>query len=152
MARATVTEMLRLPRRLALAVLLGAIPAACLSPTLPLPPPSKPDIDGPDSRGMVTLTGTLPHPRAFAFALPEVGQGSIFHTQDDAKYVLVLAAQEGEEIEFWYEFGNDKSPVIVFLVPQRTDAGTSSADAGGDAEAADAGSDAEPADAGGDGP
>jgi len=140
MARATVTGMLRLPRRLALAVLLGALPAACLSPTLPLPPPSKPEkIEGPDAQGIVTLTGTLPQPRARAIVFNQ-REGDIDQTGADAAYVLRIPAAPGEELEFWYEIGLERSPSIVFLVPAAADAGTGAPnDAGADAAPTDAG-------------
>ncbi len=44
-------------RRLALLGVLALAFTACLAPTLPIPPPSEPDVSGPDANGMVTLSG-----------------------------------------------------------------------------------------------
>src|SRR5512145_1402658 len=39
----------------------------CLSPTLPMPPPAKPDIEGPDERGIFVLSGhVLPESHVYA--------------------------------------------------------------------------------------
>ena len=122
----------RVPRRLALGVLLGALVVGCLSPTLPLPPPSKPDIEGPNEQGMVILTGTLPHPHAHAHAF-NAPHGQSFLTGDDAAYVLVLPAAIGDEVQFWYEIGKQKSPTIMFRIPplpDTPDAASTQSDAG----------------------
>jgi hypothetical protein len=42
-----------------LVVTCGLVASACLSPTLPLPPPSRPVIEGPDEQGNVTLSGNV---------------------------------------------------------------------------------------------
>lgn len=91
--------------------------AGCLSPTLPLPPPSKPVVDGPDSQGNVTLSGNVPA-TATAYALNNRTGEGVFHvTGEDGAYVLVLPAQRGDELSLWYSLGTDDSPSIVFRVP-----------------------------------
>lgn len=91
--------------------------SACLSPTLPLPPPSKPVIDGPDAEGNVTLTGTVTA-RATVYALNiGSGEGRFQVTGQDGAYAIVIPAQKGDELSVWYSLGTDDSPSVVFRVP-----------------------------------
>ncbi len=91
--------------------------SACLSPTLPLPPPSKPVIDGPDAEGNVTLTGTVTS-RATVYALNiGTGEGRFQVTGQDGAYAIVIPAQKGDELSVWYALGTDDSPSVVFRVP-----------------------------------
>jgi hypothetical protein len=92
--------------------------SACLSPTLPLPPPNRPDtIEGPDQDGNVRLTGAvLPHGIANALNR-ETGRGVSQRTLEDGRYELLLGAQVGDEILFWYSLQGENSQAIRFEVP-----------------------------------
>jgi hypothetical protein len=105
------------PRRAILLAACALWVSACLSPTLPLPPPSKPTIDGPDSQGNVTLTGSV-QPRATVYALNiATNEGRFLVTGADGAYVIVIPAQSGDELSVWYSLGTDDSPSVVFRVP-----------------------------------
>jgi hypothetical protein len=100
---------------LALAVLL---PSACLSPTLPLPPPSRPDtIEGPDQNGYVRLTGTVaPNSRANAMNR-RTSSGVFDDTADDGHYDMMLQALAGDEIVLWYTLQGENSQAVRFQIP-----------------------------------
>jgi hypothetical protein len=107
--------MARLSRRLLIAAS-GLLVAGCLSPTLPLPPPSKPTVEGPDEQGMVTLDGYA-QANSPAYALnSRTGdiRGQI--TENDGHYNFQIAAEVGDELSFWYSVGTDNSPSIVFQI------------------------------------
>jgi len=92
--------------------------SACLSPTLPLPPPNRPDtIEGPDENGYVRLTGTVP-PEGIANALNrKTGRGVSQRTVEDGRYDLLLGAEAGDEILFWYSLQGENSQAIRFEIP-----------------------------------
>ncbi|HLV20183.1 MAG TPA: hypothetical protein VKZ49_04855 [Polyangiaceae bacterium] len=108
--------MRRRARRVFLASLLAALPVACLSPTLPLPPPGRPEVEGPTAEGQVTLTGSV-KPRAHVQAANlRAGRSWGQFTGDDGRYTLVIEAQIGDEVVLWYSVGNDSSPSTVFTI------------------------------------
>src|SRR5690606_12240372 len=73
-------------RRLFGVVLVALGAGACLSPTLPLPPPSRPTMEGPDAAGNVRLFGRVPG-KARVSALNSRTQFiSGQQTRDDGKY------------------------------------------------------------------
>jgi hypothetical protein len=103
--------MRRLSRRTLLAWAgLGVAIPACISPTLPLPPPSAPD--GSDlGDGTFRLVGSLP---IYGTVLVRnertqlvVGKGSV------TAYDLVVAASKGDTMMLWYEtdVGDISSPI-----------------------------------------
>jgi hypothetical protein len=101
---------------LAAPCLAGLIAFGCASPTLPLPPPSRPDVAGPDGTGTVNLTGGVPS-RAQAFALNTrtsviVGQ----QTGESGQYDMRLKAEVGDEVEFWYQSGTTDSASVFFVI------------------------------------
>ena len=116
-AHASVLERMELSRRLALLVAaLGIVLASsCLSPTLPLPPPSKPDrISGPDAQGYVTLEGSV-LPDTTVFIENSVTKiGAFQGVGGDGRYVLSLRAELNTELWIWYARGTEESPVTVF--------------------------------------
>jgi hypothetical protein len=118
-AHASVPERMALSRRLALLVAaLGVVSAtSCLSPTLPLPPPSRPDkITGPDSQGFVTIEGSV-LPNTVVFVENSVTRlGSFQGVGADGRYLLTLQAELGTELWLWYARGSDESPVTTFTV------------------------------------
>jgi hypothetical protein len=115
--------MSRVARRLFLLASLGAVAfggaGGCLSPTLPLPPPSKPDVEGPE-QGTVTLSGRV-QAGAMVFAAnfrnAEV-RGQI-DLDGDGLYSFPIPADPGDELQLWYTVGTQQSPSIVFHVTPR---------------------------------
>jgi hypothetical protein len=100
---------------LALAVLL---PSACLSPTLPLPPPNRPDtIEGPDPNGYVRLAGTVaPNSRANAMNR-RTSSGGFDDAGDDGRYEITLQALPGDQIVLWYMLQGENSQSVRFEIP-----------------------------------
>jgi hypothetical protein len=89
---------------------------ACLSPTLPLPPSSKPVVEGPDQQGNVTLDGDV-EGEATVFAA-NMGTGEIRgqFTGPSGHYRFAIPAGVGDELELWYQVGTVTSPGIVFKI------------------------------------
>lgn len=105
---------------LAAPCLAGLVAFGCASPTLPLPPPSRPDVAGPDGTGTVSLTGGVPS-RAQAFAMNSrtsviAGQ----QTGEDGQYDLRLKAEVGDQVEFWYQSGTTDSASVFFVIEPAT--------------------------------
>lgn len=102
-------------RRLWLAGVLVA--AACYSPTLPLPPPSRPEITQTETGAYRIRGGVLPD--AQVFALNE--RNGIINGQQvgpDAHYDIVLEdGRTDDVIQLWYQRGLDLSPTTVFALP-----------------------------------
>lgn len=121
MPRASVLPMVRLTRRLALMAAAAGLAAACLSPTLPLPPPSKPTVEGPDQQGMVTLSGRVQEGASVYAANMRTGdiRGQI-DLDSDGDYSFQIPAQAGDELELWYTLGTEESPSIVFRIDEPT--------------------------------
>jgi hypothetical protein len=108
--------MLRVLRR-CLLLLVALCVASCLSPTLPLPPPDRPDVSAPDESGMVRLQG-IAAPRAEVIAWnhnSDLIAGQV--TGDDARYDFTIKAKANDFIELWYLQGDDESPSLRITVP-----------------------------------
>jgi uncharacterized membrane protein YgcG len=106
---------LRFPRRW---LLLGAVAGfGCYSPTLPLPPPVKPDITMTDTGAYHVHGGVLPDAQVFmlnARTLLMDGQQS----DHVGIYDFDLHnAEAGDMISVWYEVGTDLSPTTAFDLP-----------------------------------
>ena len=93
--------MRRLSRRTLLAWAgLGVVVPACLSPTLPLPPPDAPDVMD-LGNGSFRLTGSLP-----VFATVYVRNQRTHNGTFDGplnKYNLIVQAQSGDTMILWYQ-------------------------------------------------
>ena len=104
--------------RRALLALAAVIAVSCLSPTLPLPPPNRPTIEGPDSTGNVTLSGrVLPGANVYADNLVtgvSAGQKSDPQT---GEYRFNIAAQVGDDMVLFYEYDSVFSDRLYFTVP-----------------------------------
>jgi hypothetical protein len=103
-------------RRLGL-TLAGLCLAGCLSPTLPLPPPSRPDVSAPDESGFARLQG-IAAPKAEVIAWNHQNDliaGQV--TGDDSRYDFMIRAESGDFIELWYVEGGDESGSISITVP-----------------------------------
>jgi len=107
---------------------LGLVAASCLAPTIPMPPPARPDIQGPDAAGEVTLRGRVdPHSEVYAENM-RTGDIRGQHTNSGA-YRIVLGAQIGDWIQLSYRHMGEYSPTLEFHIPEpepSSYAGTSS--------------------------
>ncbi len=114
-ARASVRGMLWRSRRAVLVAVLALATPSCLSPTLPLPPPSHPDVQGPDINGQVRLSGVVfPHSQAVAINLRTnviAGQNT-----DSGSYDFTIGAQVGDGISFFYLTETRSSEPINIIV------------------------------------
>lgn len=114
--RARLAAVPTLSRRWLGALFAALAVSACLSPTLPLPPPSRPTVEGPDDRGYVRLSGRVSG-RATVTALNArtsllAGQ----QTDESGRYDFSIEATAGDEILFWYSRGNMTSSSVVVVV------------------------------------
>jgi hypothetical protein len=96
------------------------VPLACLSPTLPLPPPSRPDISPPDASGLTTIVGRVPGGTTALAQNLETGRlvGQVTGTSGD--YDLRLEAAIGDPVVVWYRDGLDDSATVELTVPAET--------------------------------
>jgi hypothetical protein len=109
--------MLRAPRRL-LPLLASLVLGSCLSPTLPLPPPSRPDVSSPNEGGYVRLQGVAaPHAEVLTWNHNNgVIAGQV--TGDSSRYDFEIKAESGDYLELWYIQGTDESSSISVVVPK----------------------------------
>jgi hypothetical protein len=108
--------MLRVMRRL-LVLMAGVCLVSCLSPTLPLPPPDRPDVSAPDESGYVRLQGVAA-PRAEVIAWnhnTDLIAGQV--TGDDSRYDFTMKAEANDFIELWYVVGSEESQTVRITVP-----------------------------------
>ncbi len=90
---------------------------ACLSPTLPLPPPSEPTLSGPDEVGRIELAGRV-KPGAWVFAMNHsTNAGAFSDTDEEGRYRIQLAASAGDSLSLWYEIEGNVSESLSIQVP-----------------------------------
>ncbi len=108
--------MLRVMRWLLLLVA-GICLVSCLSPTLPLPPPDRPDVSAPDMGGLVRLQGVAaPQSEVIAWNhANNVIAGQV--TTDSSRYDFTIQGKAKDVIELWYVQGTEESQSIVVVVP-----------------------------------
>jgi hypothetical protein len=87
----------------------------CLSPTLPLPPPSDPTVSGADAQGLVRLTGYV-EPESEVFALNHTSNVISGQLTPSGVYDFKIAAQQYDELSIWYVNGTTQSPPTDFTV------------------------------------
>jgi hypothetical protein len=106
---------LRLPRRW---LLLGAVAGlGCYSPTLPLPPPVKPDISQTETGAYRVHGGVLPDAQVFVLnRRTKLIDGQTADTAGIYDFEL-HNAEAGDEMIIWYEAGTDLSPTTAFALP-----------------------------------
>ncbi|MBX3129553.1 MAG: hypothetical protein KF718_22735 [Polyangiaceae bacterium] len=108
--------MIALGRRRALWLCLAGLTAGCLAPTLPLPPPSDPEISGPDANGQVTVQGYV-EPTAIAYVFNQSqNEGRFQQTGANGRYTISLPADVGDQLQVWYSIGGEVSPSLVVQV------------------------------------
>jgi hypothetical protein len=103
-----------------LALLSIASLTSCLAPTLPLPPPNRPNISAPDADGNIRITGVA-QSRAQVFAL-NVRTDLIVGQQTGASgaYDFKMPAMIGDEIAVWHSVGKFDSEPVTVVVPAKT--------------------------------
>ncbi|HET9931423.1 MAG TPA: hypothetical protein VFQ35_12070 [Polyangiaceae bacterium] len=104
-------------RRTILVAIAAIAATSCLSPTLPLPPPSDPkqsDID--ETTGTLHLTGHV-RPTSWIYALNlETYKGYIQITGADGRYDLTVAASHGDRFSLWYDYRGDQSDSLEITI------------------------------------
>jgi len=97
--------------------LLGAalLAAGCLSPTLPLPPPSDPVITSTDTAGLVRLTGSV-EPDSIVSAWNRTTDSVRGQYTKSGLYDFTIEAQERDTVTFWYVHGTIESPPTDFVI------------------------------------
>lgn len=89
--------------------------ASCLSPTLPLPPPTDPSVSATDTAGLVRLTGSV-EPESQVTALNRVTNLSYGQYTASGNYDFTIEAHDRDPITFWYVRGTVESPPIDFVI------------------------------------
>jgi len=115
----------RIARRfLLLAGLTLALGQACLSPTLPMPPPEEPQVTAGSEPDTVLVSGRVPYAYSMVWAVnwsqaelddPRAVGGD--QSDDEGAYAFELRGREGEFCEIWYEYHGDKSQIRQFEIP-----------------------------------
>lgn len=119
MRRATVGPMRRASRRVVLFLGAGALLAGCLSPTLPLPPPSPPDVKQ-LGQGQYELSGSLP--MAGTVFVQNDRTQLVYGETVEQLYRFKVSADPGDSMSLWYEasdtsqFYGDRSQTISFQI------------------------------------
>lgn len=89
----------------------------CYSPTLPLPPPVKPDISQTETGAYRVHGGVLPDAQVFILnartLLIDGQQSDHFGIYD----FVLNQAEAGDVMSIWYEVGTDLSPTTAFALP-----------------------------------
>ena len=106
----------RLPRRLLL-VGFGLFGFSCLAPTIPMPPPSRPDIEGPDAEGLVVLTGAA-EPGAHVYAENERTGDIRGQRTATGEYRIVIGARVDDWMSLFYIHNSEVSPSVRFIIPE----------------------------------
>jgi hypothetical protein len=93
---------------------------------MPLPPPAKPDIDGPDSSGNVVLSGRIPHGSYVYVDNLSSGYsaGQVLEPNTGA-FRFAMQATVGDSMSMFYRQGADDSLARLFKIPDPADKPTS---------------------------
>ena len=94
---------------------------SCLAPTLPLPPPGRPNVSSPDPDGNIRIRGVA-QSRAVVFAHnlnTDQVVGEV--TGSSGAYDLTMAAEVGDRISVWQSVGTRDSAGVEVLVPLNSD-------------------------------
>jgi hypothetical protein len=99
-------------------LLAGLLAVACYSPTLPLPPPGKPDVSAVEGKpGYYRLVGQV-QPRGEVFARnrdTNLNYGQ--QTGDSGRYDFEVQGEAGDEMDLWYAVSDETSPRVFFVLP-----------------------------------
>ena len=89
--------------------------AGCLSPTLPLPPPSDPSVTSTETAGLVRLKGAV-QAQSEVFALNHTTNLISGQYTESGAYDFTIEAQERDGISLWYVHGTLESPPNDFVI------------------------------------
>ena len=92
--------------------------AGCLSPTLPLPPPSDPMVSMSSTEGLVLLTGTV-QPDSEVFALNHTTNLISGQYTRSGNYSFTMPALERDGVSLWYVHGTVESESNDFVIKVR---------------------------------
>jgi hypothetical protein len=85
----------------------------CLSPTLPLPPPSPPDVTN-IGEGQFRIQGSIP---VVGTALIRNTRTQLVYGQAETQtFDIVVAAESGDRMILWYESSGDTSDPVQFRI------------------------------------
>ncbi|HEY5955559.1 MAG TPA: hypothetical protein VIV60_03355 [Polyangiaceae bacterium] len=100
---------------------LAALAMGCLSPTMPMPPPSKPAIEGPDEHGVVVLSGHAPAASLVYADNETTGYGwSRRADPNNGAYRFPILASIGDQINLFYRLDTNESMPVQFVIPTLT--------------------------------
>jgi hypothetical protein len=107
-------------RRLILLAGLASVAASatgCLEPTLPLPPPSRPDVSPPDLRGITTVVGRVPG--GTTAVVENLANGHLIGrlTDDGGRYTVTLPAEIDDRLAVYYYKSLTRSQSLIVVVP-----------------------------------
>jgi hypothetical protein len=98
-------------------LLAGLVALGCYAPTLPLPPPHKPEITMTESGAFRLRGGIVPEAQIFAINErtgfidgQQVGANGLYDFE-------LREAEGGDLMQLWYQAGTDLSPTTVFQLP-----------------------------------
>jgi hypothetical protein len=99
-------------------LLAGLLAVACYAPTLPLPPPGKPEVSAVQGKpGYYRLVGQV-EPNAEVFARNRNNDLNFGQqTGGSGHYDFEVQGEAGDEMDFWYVVGKDASPRLMFVLP-----------------------------------
>jgi len=86
-----------------------------------MPPPGRPEVSGPDSSGVVVLSGYAP-PESWVYANNETTGYSSGNRAEavTGKYRFPILAAVGDYISLFYRQDTEDSPAVVFRIPTFT--------------------------------
>lgn len=97
----------RIGRRL-VCVFAAIAVVGCLSPTLPLPPPSEPVVTGPTEAGLLRLRGSAPE-RSWMHAYNRNTGNGAFQEVRAGRYDFTIQAKTGDRLVLWYAMDGEES-------------------------------------------
>lgn len=91
-------------------VVVALAPAACLAPTLPLPPPDEPDSVGTLEDGRWEIRGAASPGSTVVAVVERTGRGAVVEDRDgDGRYVVVVDAELCDVVDVWQQDGDETS-------------------------------------------
>jgi hypothetical protein len=108
---------MRWPRRTLLAALVSVGLGACLSPTLPLPPPGEPTVEQVGHQ-QYRLSGRVSGPGWVVALNVRTGVLAGDTTEADGRYAFVVTALREDVITLWYSTGGELSDPTEFRLRQ----------------------------------
>jgi hypothetical protein len=106
---------------------LGLSSTACVSPTLPLPPPETPIVSQGSALNRVVLTAGKGGAKANAFiitinqnpSIPREERVAGTQAEADGSWRVELFAEPGDRIDITQESGTERSPSLSVTIPAR---------------------------------